>query len=91
VAAPPANARPTISEAKRRGRRHGGRPQGQFKIKERSQKIKNTSSNSIKPNQGFFDEKNSEFFSGHFDGKTLENQAKTTKKTFKIGQKTRDF
>jgi len=46
-----------------------------------SQKFRNRSSNSIKVNQGYFREKNSEFFYRHFDGKTLENQRKTAKKT----------
>jgi hypothetical protein len=48
---------------------YGGRVCGSnpgFKINEQSQKIKNQPSNSIKPNQGFFDEKNSEFFPGTF-------------------------
>ena len=52
-----------------------------LKIKNLIQKIKTSSSNPIKPNQGFIDEKNSEFFSGHFDWKILGNQGKTAKKT----------
>jgi hypothetical protein len=36
---------------------------------------------SLKVIKGNLRVKNSEFFSGHFDGKTLGNQAKTTKKT----------
>jgi len=62
-----------------------------FKIKNLRQKIKTSSSNPIKPNQGFIDEKNSVFFSGRFYGKSLANHAKTAKKNLKMGQKTRDL
>jgi len=58
-----------------------GRPQRPFKIKNLLQKIKTSSSNPIKSNQGFIDEKNSEFFSRRFHGKSLANQRKTPQKT----------
>jgi len=67
--------------ARRSTTKAAGRPQGPFKIKNLLQKIKNRSSNPIKPNQGFIDEKNSEFFSGHFHAKSLANQQKTAQKT----------
>jgi len=54
------------------------------KIKELSQNIKNTSntlSSLFDPIRGYFCEKNSEFFYRHFYGKSLENRAKTAKKT----------
>jgi len=57
-----------------------GRPQRPFKIKNLLQKIKTSSSNPIKSNQGFIDEKNSEFFSRRFHGKSLANQRKTPQK-----------
>jgi len=69
----------------------GGRVCGSnsaFKIEEQSQKIRNRSSNSIKPNQGLFCQKNSEFFSGHFRGKSLANIGKIPKKTPQITPKT---
>ena len=55
-----------------------------LKIKNLLQKIKISSSNPIKPNQGFIDEKNSEFFLGHFYRKSLENPAKNGQKTPQI-------
>jgi len=57
------------------------------KIKNLLQKIKTSSSNPIKPNQGFIDEKNSKFFPGAF----MENHWQTLQKPPKNGQKTRDF
>jgi hypothetical protein len=65
-----------------------------FKIKELSKEIKNTSNRLLrllKVIKGYFREKNSEFFLGRFDDKTLGNQAKTIKKPLKFAQKTRDF
>ena len=73
--------------ARRSATKAAGRPQGPFKIKNLLQKIKTCSSNPIKPNQGFINEKNSEFFSGHFDGKSLANHTKTAKKTPQKGSK----
>jgi hypothetical protein len=55
-----------------------------LKIEELPQKIKNWSSTLIKVNQGFFDEKNSEFFYGHFYGKSLANPQKIPQKTRQI-------
>jgi hypothetical protein len=55
-----------------------------FKIKELSHKIKNPSdtlSTLFEPIRGYFREKNSEFFSGRFHGKSLANPANTPKKT----------
>ena len=43
------------------------------------------------PIRGVFLQKNSQFFSGHFDGKTLENQAKNIKKTAQICPKNTRF
>ena len=62
-----------------------------FKIKNLLQKIKTYSSNPIKPNQGFIDGKNSEFFSGHFYGKSLANPQKIPQKTRQISPKNLRF
>jgi len=62
-----------------------------LKIKNLLPKIKTSSSSPIKPNQGFIDEKNSEFFSGRFYGKSLANHAKTAKKTTQKGSKNTRF
>ena len=47
-----------------------------FKIKNLQARPSEKPSNPIQPNQGLFDEKNSEFFSGHFYGKSLGNPQK---------------
>jgi len=70
---------------------YGGRVCGSnlvFKIKNLLQKTKTSSSSPIKPNQGFIDEKNSEFFSGHFYRKSLANLQKMPQKHVNLSQKT---
>ena len=62
-----------------------------FKIKNLLQKIKTYSSSPIKSNQGFIDEKNSEFISRQFYGKSLANPQKTPQKTRQISPKNLRF
>jgi hypothetical protein len=60
-------------------------------LTQKSTHVSHCPSMSIKVIKGNLRAKNSDFFSGHFGGKTLINQRKTAKKNFKIAQKTRDF
>ena len=50
-------------------------------------RVSRCSSTSRKAKQGKLTQKNSPFFSGHFDGKTLGNPAKTVQKTVQIHSK----
>ena len=59
-----------------------------FKIKNLQARPSEKTSSPIKPNQGFIDEKNSEFFSGHFYRKSLANLQKMPQKHVNLSQKT---
>jgi hypothetical protein len=58
---------------------------------QKSHPISHCGSMTLEVNRGKWHEKYLEFFEGHFDKKSLENQAKTVKKNVKITQKTCSF